>query len=321
MEFTSNPLESFGRELLTIEVPSELGFKMPLVLRMARLLKENGYVAPAVGELAELCFDEALTNAMAHGNRLDPDKKVRVRLFADDERWGAIVEDEGEGFSPDVLLTDESEDEPFSEHGRGIMLMDGYLDDLLFNEKGNTVMMVRRREEGAEPLAPPEPEPEWRPPAMLEFDDDLEPPEPALAPREEKETVIVAVGDLADAEELPVEPGDVGRARKLGESIVFEITETRLTDANVDRFREQAEALLGQCRGLVFDMSKVTYISSVVLGAFARFLRTASKTKSALITCCVTPVVMAVFTSAQFHRFLDPQPTVEDAVKKLQEKL
>ena len=321
MEFTSDPLEPFGRELLTLEVPSDPGFKTPLVLRLARVLEENGYVDPAMRELAELCFDEALTNAMVHGNRFDPGKKVQVRLFADDERWGAIIQDQGEGFSPDVLLFTDDDEDMLGEHGRGILLMDGYLDELLFNDSGNQLMMIRHREKGAEPLAAPAPEPEWQPPAMLEFDDDLGTPGPALAPVEEEETPPVAIGDLADAEDLPPEPGDIGRARKLGHIVILEITEPRLNDANVDRFRDQVEGLFERHRGIVFDMSKVTYISSVILGAFARFFRAASKAKGGLIACGVTPVVMAVLTSAQFHQFLDPQPTVEDAVKKLRQKL
>jgi anti-anti-sigma factor len=95
-------------------------------------------------------LDEAITNAMLHGNGLDAGKKVRVCLFVDEARWGAIVEDEGDGFGPEDVSKPHEVETEFEEAGRGIHLMDSFLDALLYNPPGNRVMLVRGREPGAE---------------------------------------------------------------------------------------------------------------------------------------------------------------------------
>jgi anti-anti-sigma factor len=122
---------------------------------MIGALVENGCLPQGGTTNAELVLDEALTNAIVHGNRQDTSLSVRVRLFADDERWGTIIEDEGEGFDraqvPQVLGTESL----LRETGRGIMLMDEYLDELVYNASGTKALLIRTREaELAEPHAP-----------------------------------------------------------------------------------------------------------------------------------------------------------------------
>ncbi|MFN8858132.1 MAG: ATP-binding protein, partial [Planctomycetaceae bacterium] len=47
-----------------------------------------------------LALEEALVNAIKHGNRLDPAKIVRVQWKIDEIRVVIEIEDEGEGFNP-----------------------------------------------------------------------------------------------------------------------------------------------------------------------------------------------------------------------------
>jgi serine/threonine-protein kinase RsbW len=92
---------------------------------------------------------------MLHGNKLDPARKVRVILCADPERWGAIIEDEGDGFKPSDIPNPDDIETLLNETGRGIRLMDGYLDELIFNQQGNKVMMIRRRQPQSETAESP----------------------------------------------------------------------------------------------------------------------------------------------------------------------
>jgi hypothetical protein len=97
--------------------------------------------------------------------RSPPSDRVTV-LCADGERWGALVEDEGDGFDPSDIPDPDDLRTVLSETGRGIRLMDGYLDELLYNQKGNRLLMIRRRQaqpetseapavvEGEQPAAP-----------------------------------------------------------------------------------------------------------------------------------------------------------------------
>jgi serine/threonine-protein kinase RsbW len=146
MRFSDDPLKPFGQEILNISIPSELTFKTPLVFRACKELVQRGYLPEADTTRAEFCFEEALTNAMVHGNKLDYGKMVSLKLFADGERWGAIVADQGDGFGPEQLPRSDDPDFQFREKGRGMLLMDDYLDDLVYSRKGSALLMVRRRE-------------------------------------------------------------------------------------------------------------------------------------------------------------------------------
>ncbi|MHC4592124.1 MAG: ATP-binding protein, partial [Planctomycetota bacterium] len=137
-----------GDLLLDTSISSDLSYKTPIVLRIVKTLVEHGCLPEAGNPRAELVLDEALTNAILHGNDCDPSKKVHLQLFADEARWGAIVEDEGEGFGPGDLAPP---DDILGTAGRGILLMDSYVDELLYNAEGNRVMLTRRRQ--AEPIA------------------------------------------------------------------------------------------------------------------------------------------------------------------------
>lgn len=93
-----------------------------------------------------LALEEALVNAMKHGNKLDPTRSVRVSYRILPERVEIRVADEGGGFNPGVIpdpTADENLDKPC---GRGIMLMRCYMDEVAYSPAGNEVFMVKHRQ-------------------------------------------------------------------------------------------------------------------------------------------------------------------------------
>lgn len=92
-----------------------------------------------------LAFEEAIVNAIKHGNRHDAGKQVRVRCHASPLRIRIEIEDEGCGFDPHAVpdCTEECHLETAS--GRGIMLMKAFMCHVEFNAKGNCVTMEKRR--------------------------------------------------------------------------------------------------------------------------------------------------------------------------------
>jgi serine/threonine-protein kinase RsbW len=146
MRSTDEPLKPFGRTILDMSIPSRLGLKTAMVLRVLRELAGAGCLPSAEDHWAELALDEALTNAIVHGNRSDPAKQVHVTAFADDARWGAIIRDQGRGFRPHEAARADTPETVLAETGRGIMLMDSYADDLVYSRQGNAVMLVRHRQ-------------------------------------------------------------------------------------------------------------------------------------------------------------------------------
>ena len=93
-----------------------------------------------------LTFEEAFLNAVKHGNKNDPTKKVKIDYSVTSEKVEITITDEGDGFEP------ESIDDPrfgkglYEPGGRGLLLMNSYMDIVKYNEGGNSVYMVRYKE-------------------------------------------------------------------------------------------------------------------------------------------------------------------------------
>lgn len=95
----------------------------------------------------KLALEEALTNAVKHGNRNDKSKKLLVRYYVDDERVVIAVRDEGCGFCPDNVPDPTADENLERPNGRGIMLMQAYMTRVWFNERGNEVWMLKLKHE------------------------------------------------------------------------------------------------------------------------------------------------------------------------------
>ncbi|MCL2640954.1 MAG: ATP-binding protein [Phycisphaerales bacterium] len=94
----------------------------------------------------KLAIEEALVNAVKHGNRLDGEKRVRVQYRVTDQRLDVAVEDQGGGFNP-ADLPDPTADENLCRCcGRGILLMRAYMSNVVFNPQGNKVTLTKFNE-------------------------------------------------------------------------------------------------------------------------------------------------------------------------------
>ena len=85
---------------------------------------------------------EAANNAIVHGNKLDPEKMVRVEIKKGKDRIEIYVEDQGEGFNymriPDPTAPENIE----NIHGRGVFLMKQLSDEVNFYKKGTKVQIL-----------------------------------------------------------------------------------------------------------------------------------------------------------------------------------
>jgi serine/threonine-protein kinase RsbW len=96
---------------------------------------------------------EALSNAMIYGNGDDPEKRVRVEVTMRYEAITVCVTDEGTGFDPGGVPDPTCPDNIFREDGRGIFLMRALMDDVQYNERGNSVTLHLRLVESSGELA------------------------------------------------------------------------------------------------------------------------------------------------------------------------
>jgi anti-sigma regulatory factor (Ser/Thr protein kinase) len=94
------------------------------ILTEVRNAVGRGCLVPAIsGEELTLIVDEAVTNAMEHGNQWNSEKKVFVAVWADDAKLHVTIEDQGEGFDYHNHKSEFVKGNVMSHRGRGISLM------------------------------------------------------------------------------------------------------------------------------------------------------------------------------------------------------
>ena len=94
----------------------------------------------------KLALEEALINAVKHGNQLDAAKRVRGRATVTARRAEIIVQDEGVGFTrvavPDPTLEENLE----KTSGRGVLLIEAYMDEVEWTDRGRRIRMVKHND-------------------------------------------------------------------------------------------------------------------------------------------------------------------------------
>ncbi len=105
-------------------------------------LKDKEVVEEIIFDI-HVAFEEALRNAMIHGNKNDPDKEVSVEIELSDDAVTICIEDEGEGFDPDKLPDPTFGENLLKESGRGVYLMRHLMDEVEHENDGRKVVMKK----------------------------------------------------------------------------------------------------------------------------------------------------------------------------------
>ena len=92
-----------------------------------------------------LALEEALVNAIKHGNNLDKSKKVHIAYGVDEQRFDIRICDEGPGFDPQDVPDPTAVENLERPCGRGLMLMRHYMNKVSFEPSGNAVLMSKLR--------------------------------------------------------------------------------------------------------------------------------------------------------------------------------
>ena len=92
-----------------------------------------------------LATEEALVNAVRHGNQKDETKDVEVTWTVDADRFEIRIRDEGPGFDPDDVPDPTADENLARPCGRGVLLMRAYMDEVAFHGRGNEVHLVKHR--------------------------------------------------------------------------------------------------------------------------------------------------------------------------------
>jgi serine/threonine-protein kinase RsbW len=92
-----------------------------------------------------LAMEEALVNAIRHGNRLDPGKQVQFACRMTPDLVRIEITDEGDGFDPSSIPDPTDPEHIEAPSGRGLMLMRSFMSRVEYNDVGNRVVMEKER--------------------------------------------------------------------------------------------------------------------------------------------------------------------------------
>ena len=90
-----------------------------------------------------LALEEALVNAIKHGNQMDRTKQVHISYRFLPDRFEIRITDEGGGFDPSDVPDPTAVENLERPCGRGLMLMRHYMTEVDYNDRGNSVFMVK----------------------------------------------------------------------------------------------------------------------------------------------------------------------------------
>ncbi len=124
-----------------VALPANVNAISPVVEAVLRLVEQFAYAAGKEFEI-EMALREALANAVLHGCKGDPRKKIECSVTGDQDRGILIVvSDPGDGFDPTQIPSPTEGQNLFSDHGRGIFLISRLMDEVQYERNGAKIRM------------------------------------------------------------------------------------------------------------------------------------------------------------------------------------
>jgi len=130
---------------LQIEIPSEIGSIAPAVDQIVSEIR-NSSCLPGKEQDIELALFEALANAVIHGNHEQPAKRVNISCRYEhnvNDCIAIVIRDQGAGFNPAAVPDPTRPENLAAEHGRGILMMRTFMDEVRFEKGGTEVHMIK----------------------------------------------------------------------------------------------------------------------------------------------------------------------------------
>ncbi|RYD78390.1 MAG: ATP-binding protein [Sphingobacteriales bacterium] len=125
-------------ELYTLQLPSKYD-SITLLENLIEEIADKYKIGEDVFANMMTCLNEAVMNAILHGNKLDEKKKVIINAEADNKRITWTITDEGEGFDYTHLADPTSPENLENLTGRGVFIIKHLADQCIFNSRGNEI--------------------------------------------------------------------------------------------------------------------------------------------------------------------------------------
>ena len=124
-------------------IPNDTAEARDVQERIIGLMEQNAWpMRECFG--VRLALEEAMVNAIKHGNRMEPDKQVFIACELAAEEITIVIEDQGEGFKPEDVPDPTDDENLENPGGRGIMLIRSFMNAVAYNDRGNRLTMVKK---------------------------------------------------------------------------------------------------------------------------------------------------------------------------------
>jgi serine/threonine-protein kinase RsbW len=136
------PPDVTGSNAVNLVIPSDPAEARCIQEQIEQLLQQREANDHDIFSI-RLALEEALVNAIKHGNQMDRSKMVKVSYCLLADRFEVAISDEGEGFDPNDVPDPTAIENLERPCGRGLMLMRHYMTEVAFNGRGNGVNMSK----------------------------------------------------------------------------------------------------------------------------------------------------------------------------------
>lgn len=138
------PVGSFRHERIEFIIPSDIEQMHGVLNYLIERTTALGLVKSTSNLFVAL--DEAIANAIKHGNKNNFDKHVTIVAELTPAEAVFTITDQGDGFDLEKLPDPTDPDYIMRPCGRGVMLIYHLMDEVRYNTRGNQVVMVKRSE-------------------------------------------------------------------------------------------------------------------------------------------------------------------------------
>jgi serine/threonine-protein kinase RsbW len=131
-----------------VSIPSDLEEARQLQDQIERQILEVGGFSESDIFAIKMALEEALVNAIKHGNQMDRSKKVHIEFRLESGHFEVRIADEGAGFDPDDVPNCTDPENLERPCGRGLLLMRHYMNRIDYIPPGNVVVMSKISQNG-----------------------------------------------------------------------------------------------------------------------------------------------------------------------------
>ena len=130
---------------LSFTINSDFGAGRDVQKRIMDDVEKHGFNSESTFAI-KLALEEALINAIKHGNKLDPKKKVHVEARVTPKQAEIVIEDQGVGFDRHHVPNPLEDCNLEKCSGRGILLMEAYMSRVEYTHGGRRVRLVKKND-------------------------------------------------------------------------------------------------------------------------------------------------------------------------------